>query len=92
MPNIDELQKHADAKDYILPDSIYMKCPETEAYRDGKQVNGCPGLGVGVENDCPKPEVIFGVMKCFNSGLWRWLHNSINLSIIINNYLITIIK
>lgn len=30
MPNIDELQTHADAKDFILADSIYMKCPETE--------------------------------------------------------------
>lgn len=30
---------------HILFDFIYMKCPERQLHKDGKQVSGCQGLG-----------------------------------------------
>lgn len=42
--NIDELQKHANVKDYIVWFYLYGY-PEIEIYRHGKQTSGCLGLG-----------------------------------------------
>lgn len=53
-PNMDELQKHyakrkkSDFKDYILCDSISMKCPEN-TFRDIKHITHCLELGVGAK-------------------------------------------
>lgn len=55
-----------------------QKATESDSYR--KQMSGCLGLGVGEETDWKKDtREFFRVMKAFQSGLWQWLHTSINL-------------
>lgn len=55
-----------------------QKATESDSYR--KQMSGCLGLGVAEETDWKKDtREFFRVMKAFQSGLWQWLHTSINL-------------
>lgn len=43
---------------------------------ESQWINGCLGLGVGAELTVNE---LCRVMKCSHTGLWWWLHNSINL-------------
>ena len=39
--------KKPDSKDFLLCDSTYMTFLKSQSYRDGEQIRGCLGLGMG---------------------------------------------
>ena len=59
-----------------------------QIYRDRKQISGCLGLGVEAGMTCKQAQWNFlGWWKWSKTGMWWWLHNSINLIKIIELYM-----
>lgn len=63
MSGISTKGKKQSTRDYTFYDSIYMKCPKRQVYREREQISSCLGNVMHMR-------ILMEAYKCFKIDLW----------------------